>query len=141
MQPTGGIICRYDGFNGSPFHLTDQTDLDAAAAQALADQFAQLPLNCQFCSGTYYCPFDDGAMNVVVFSYVGRPDVALWLKGNGCSTIANGFILVDNLADLPCRRRSGGMFSTLDASGKQLDQQPLNQRRGQRLDQGQHRSQ
>jgi len=45
------------------------------------------------------CPFDDDAITVVAFTYTSRPDVNLWLKANGCRTVANGYIVIQDAED------------------------------------------
>jgi hypothetical protein len=104
-QPTAGLLCGYDGLNGGAglggggstnggaFTLESQKDLDAAAAQSLAQSVAQIPLGHGggvVCS----CPMADGSAAVVVLSYPGRSDVDLWVLTNGCSSIANGDLVL-----------------------------------------------
>ncbi|MCL2783489.1 MAG: hypothetical protein FWD80_05900, partial [Propionibacteriaceae bacterium] len=67
-----------------------------ASAVALAAQFTQLPLS--HTDGTMTsCPMDDGAFTVVAFAFGDRLDFDLWVKTNGCATVANGFILTENI--------------------------------------------
>lgn len=101
QDPTGGLICRYYGLNGQPFQLKSQSVLDATDALAQAGAMRQVPLTCAFCDGTYSCPMDDGSIDVVVFNYTDRPDVAVWVKANGCRTMSNGSIIIDAVDTLP----------------------------------------
>ncbi|MCL2465133.1 MAG: hypothetical protein FWF28_08720 [Micrococcales bacterium] len=80
------------------FQLQSYDLLDGEDAADLAMRFRRIPLTNPFIPGeTYNCPMDDGAVTVVAFSYAARPDVALWVKTNGCQTVSNGSIFVGGL--------------------------------------------
>lgn len=92
--PTGGLLCVYQGLNGTPFALTIQRQLDAAAAKKLSDAVAGLSLaHLDADNVPISCPFDDGSVAVLVFSYAGGPDVAIWYHSRGCQSVSNGHIV------------------------------------------------
>ncbi len=92
VEPTGGLVCRYDGMNGRPFMLRRQTRLTEAEARRLAAVVDALPLS-HLDGGVAHCPAADGTAAVLALAYPGRPDVDLWADLNGCATVANGDIL------------------------------------------------
>jgi len=96
-DPTGALICRYYGLNGHQFTLQSHTLMDIADATTLATAMNQAPLTCPFCDGTYSCPMDDDSITIVVFTYAERPDVAIWMKANGCATMSNGTIVIGSI--------------------------------------------
>jgi hypothetical protein len=91
-KPTAGLVCRYNGLNGKAFRLRKATRLDAAQARRLARSMSRLPLS-HTDGGVVNCPFDDLSYEVVALAYPHRSDVDLWVKLNGCTYVANGFIL------------------------------------------------
>ncbi|MCL2463863.1 MAG: hypothetical protein FWF28_02175 [Micrococcales bacterium] len=95
QQPTGGLVCRYFGMNDHPFALESHAVLGATEAEALAEKIGNLPLS-HTDGDLVSCPFDDASTTVVAFAFPGRADVDLWVKANGCQTVANGFILAAN---------------------------------------------
>ena len=102
-SPTSALICNYYGRNDAPFTLQSHTLLNMADATTLATAMNQAPLTCPFCDGTYYCPMDDDSITIVVFTYAERPDVAIWMKANGCATMSNGTIVIYSI-DSPLLR-------------------------------------
>ena len=100
LSPTGALICQYDGLNGKPFSLQSHAHMDLADATKLATTMNQAPLTCPFCDGTYSCPMDDDSITIVVFTYAERPDVAIWMKANGCRTMTNGTIVINSIDSL-----------------------------------------
>jgi hypothetical protein len=95
-QPTAGLLCRYDGINGNANALETQTGLDAAAVRGLASSVAQVPVGAAASGVICSCPNDVGSAIVVVLSYPGRSDVDLWIADSGCSSIANGDLLLSS---------------------------------------------
>ncbi len=89
--PTSGLICVYTGLNGRRFALTRHVPLTRPAARRLAAVIQHLPLS-HTVGGTMFCPDDDARADVLILAYPDRPDVDLWYRPRGCSTIANGFI-------------------------------------------------
>jgi hypothetical protein len=89
--PTAGLECRYYGGNGPAYRLRSATRLDAAQARRLAAAMTAMPLS-HLVGAVTSCPSDDGTAEVVALSYPGRPDVDLWVKGNGCIFVSNGYI-------------------------------------------------
>lgn len=90
-QPAAGLVCRYDGLNGRPFHLVSAHRLNARGAMRLASQMARLPLS-HVDGGWVHCPMDDGSAEVIALAYPGRPEIDLWMKLNGCRYVSNGHI-------------------------------------------------
>lgn len=90
-EPVAGLICRYDGMNGSPFRLVKTTRLDAAAATHLAAAIRAVPLS-HVDGGTTSCPMDDGSMAYLAFDYADGTSVDLDAALGGCATIGNGRI-------------------------------------------------
>lgn len=90
-NPTGGLICVYDGMNGKAFSLVDQHRLAADDAAKLASVVRAMPLS-HLDNAVTSCPMDDGAAAVIVLSYPNRADVALRSKSNGCPMVTNGHI-------------------------------------------------
>ncbi len=92
--PTSGLVCGYEGLNGTPFALTAQRRLDAAAAKKLSAAVGGLSLaHLDADNVPVSCPFDDGSAAVLVFSYASRPDVAIWYHSRGCQSVSNGRIV------------------------------------------------
>jgi hypothetical protein len=91
--PTAGLECRYYGLNGRPFGLRSQTRLTAAAASQVGGSMQRLPLSHTVGGVATSCPAADGAAEIIVLSYAGRPAVDLWDTLNGCAYVANGFIM------------------------------------------------
>ncbi len=91
--PSGGLICDYAGYNGTPFGLTSSTPLDQTAATQLASAATKSPLSHLDYDGVQ-CAAGDNSTSVLVFTYPGHADVDLWYDDNGCSTLSNGFITV-----------------------------------------------
>ncbi len=94
-KPSAGLECFYYGLNGRRFELRKHVVLTASAAGQAARSMAALPVS-HVIGGIGSCPMDDGSQEIIALSYPGRPDVDLWVKLNGCRTISNGFILVNN---------------------------------------------
>jgi hypothetical protein len=90
-EPTGGLVCVYDGMNGTRFGLIAQHELDASAATRLASAAVRVPLS-HVDNEVVNCPMDDGAAAVLVFSYRNGSDAALWYRRNGCQGLSNGEI-------------------------------------------------
>jgi hypothetical protein len=94
--PTAGLICQYGpGVGLGPDSsgrslLVSSTRLDQTQAQQLARAIRQLDLAGP--SGVFFCPMDDGAVDVIGFTYPGRSDVGLWYTTSGCQTLDNGRI-------------------------------------------------
>ena len=93
-KPTGALLCTYNGMNGTAYTLETQQALDAAAARNLADSVAQIPVGRAIGVVGCSCPAGFGSAIVVALSYAGRSDVDLWVADSGCSSIANGDIVV-----------------------------------------------
>jgi hypothetical protein len=91
-QPSGALVCRYDGANGKPFALRKTTRLDAGSATTVADAVRRLPLS-HADGGVHGCPSDDGAAAIVVLAFPGSGDVDVRVKMNGCSVVSNGYIV------------------------------------------------
>ena len=89
--PTAGIECFYYGLNDHPFELRKQVALDPGAARKVSAAIARMPLS-HAIGAVVNCPMDDGSSVIIALSYLGRPDVDLWKKLNGCATVANGYI-------------------------------------------------
>jgi hypothetical protein len=92
-RPTAGLRCRYDGLNGHPFQLVAKDWLNPRAAQKAAKTISAMRLS-HTDGGAMYCPSDDGAAEIQVLAYPGRPDADLWTLVNGCGSISNGSIQV-----------------------------------------------
>jgi hypothetical protein len=87
-SPTAGLACDYAGFSR---RLTGHRTLDATAAERLARAARDLPLSHSL-GGPRSCPLDSDTVAVIVFSYLDRPDVDLWLHATGCPSVSNGHI-------------------------------------------------
>lgn len=91
--PTGALVCRYDGLNGSGrFKLTATADLGPAAAARLARAVRRIRLS-HSVGGVTSCPADFGAVDVLVFAYTAEPDLDIWYARAGCTTLSNGHIV------------------------------------------------
>jgi hypothetical protein len=104
-DPTGGLVCRYNGLNGTRFALGGSTRLDRVAATRVAQALARLRLS--HMAGTLIrpCPMDDGSVIVLALSYAGQPDVAVWFRSRGCQWVSNGAITAE----------AGDLGETVDA--------------------------
>jgi hypothetical protein len=91
-RPSAALVCRYDGMNGKAFRLVRASRLGAAAAGRLARQMAGFRFS-HVDATMINCPFDDDSYKVVALAYPHRPDVDLWVKLNGCTFVANGFVI------------------------------------------------
>lgn len=99
-QPTGGLVCAYEGMNGHPFQLTKQRVLGPAAARVIARAVRQIAL-AHTVGGVTSCPMDDGAAEFLVLAYPTVGDVDLFGSLTGCRRISNGHIVVSgSLGDL-----------------------------------------
>lgn len=94
-QPTAGRVCGYAGGNGKAFSLLTSASLESGPAADLARKVSAINVAHDSGNPVWSCGMDDGAAAVIAFSYSGRPDVDLWVKTNGCSTISNGWIVAD----------------------------------------------
>ncbi len=118
-EPTGALVCRYNGSDGPSGalpasevqKLAHQAWLSATGAALFAQVVSAAPISrtvvpggtalaggTGLTGGTAFehagaCPMDDGAAALLAFSYPGRPDVDLWAQLSGCSIVANGYIL------------------------------------------------
>jgi hypothetical protein len=97
-SPTAALLCRYAGVNGArgkpATTLLDRRDLDASAADRLANALRRLPL-AHPVGAVRSCPEDDGSAVLLAFRYPGRADVGLRVTTSGCPTVANGRIRTD----------------------------------------------
>jgi hypothetical protein len=109
-DPTGGLICRYDGLNGTRFRLTAGRRLGAPAAAQVARALRALPLSHSQTAMLQPCPFQDGRAVAIALSYPGQPDVAIWWSASGCQRVANGVITA-------AARDFGATVDTVTASG------------------------
>jgi len=99
-EPTAGLVCSYNGYNGpspeSPqlslaMKLAHQGRLGAAAAGRLASAVTALPLS-HVDGGLTSCPAGLGTAAIMAFSYRTGPDVDIWVAATGCPFFANGYI-------------------------------------------------
>lgn len=97
-EPSFALTCSYSGFNGTAFRLTAHHRLTQASARHLAALAGQVSLSTPQ-GVVVHCPADTGEVTVIAFSYPARPDVDLWYRERGCSSLANGKILTgfDNM--------------------------------------------
>ena len=92
-RPMAALICRYAGGNGKPFSLLESTPLTGGSAAELATRVSTITLAHDASNPVYSCPMDDWAAAVIAFSYSGRPDIDLWVRTDGCTSISNGWIV------------------------------------------------
>ncbi len=99
-QPTGALVCSYNGYNGpspeSPqlslaMKLAHQARLGATAADRLATAISGLPLG-HVDGGLTSCPAGLGTAAIMAFAYRTGPDVDIWVSATGCPFFANGYI-------------------------------------------------
>jgi hypothetical protein len=89
---TSALICRYVGMNGPTNVVQSHQDLTGAAAAGLGRKAREATLSYDSGAGAIYCPADDNAMALVVFSYPDGSSVDLWQKTTGCTTVSNGYV-------------------------------------------------
>lgn len=90
--PGAGLLCRYDGSNGHPWHLAAATWLTAAAARQAAAAMTRMPLSHPD-GEVVSCPAADGSAEILALAYPGRTDVDLWITLGGCGGVSNGQIM------------------------------------------------
>lgn len=115
--PTAGLICLYGPLMGpsagkSPrvVHLGEANAGKLAAAMSAVRTGSPCP-GPQNCS--IVCPNDDGSVDVIAFSYDGRPDADVWYHASGCRELDNGHISASEDANPPFYNGFDSEFSTL----------------------------
>jgi hypothetical protein len=91
-QPTGVLMCEFEGLNFLPFRLRIRRTIPAAGARALAATVRGLTLS-HVDGLESACASDDGTAMVLAFAYPGRT-VDLWYQVGGCPSVANGAISI-----------------------------------------------
>jgi hypothetical protein len=120
-SPSGGTLCRYYPVGGpeeatyAHGHLEGRAALDAATAQRLAsvlDALRPAP------SGPVSCPADFGTVDLIFFSYRGRPPLTVRASLTGCPNFSNGRYVAGGYPGL------GSYTALVDALVPRHDQLP-----------------
>lgn len=94
-EPSGGLICRYDGMNGDRYALASSKRLDTSGAIRLAGALRAVRLSRRSGTTVRSCTPIDGSADVLVLSYPGQPDAPVWVSVGGCGRVSNGVIILD----------------------------------------------
>ncbi len=106
-RPSSAVICEYGGLNAKArLSLARRIVLSTGSAARLSRQALQIRLG-HIDGAVFYCPMDDGSIDIVAFHYPAGPDVDLWYRARGCQDVANGHILAAGGLDLTPYLKSG----------------------------------
>lgn len=90
-QPAAGLLCRYSGYSGvradGPERLLASARLTTAQAQDIASLLSKLPAF----YGTFACPEDTGARDIVLLTYAHQASVTVDVGLSGCGLVTNGW--------------------------------------------------
>jgi hypothetical protein len=98
--PVRALVCRFEGLNGpaAAGALVSSRVVSGRALAGLVVLFDSHRWHMITAGSTYSCPSDDGAIDVVRFSYASGPSVDVSIALGGCEFASNGVRTVQGYA-------------------------------------------